>query len=110
MITPRHGGAVPTGPGRSGGRHEAASRRSPAMRRLVQSWSRGAGRGRDGQPRGRHQLRPMVLALEGRALLATMITVDNPTDMHVEGKTDLREAIAHANTEGGDTIVFDATV
>src|SRR5262249_23491499 len=35
----------------------------------------------------------------------------NPTDTHVAGQTDLREAIAQANANAGpDTIVFDSTV
>ena len=37
--------------------------------------------------------------------------VNNPTDTHVAGQTDLREAIALANAiVGANTITFDATV
>src|SRR5258708_359831 len=40
-----------------------------------------------------------------------VIVVNNPTDTPVAGQTDLREAIAQANTNGGDeTILFDTTV
>jgi hypothetical protein len=56
------------------------------------------------------RLRPMVMALEGRALLSTIV-VDNPTDTPLTGQTDLRQAINQANADGGgDTIVFDAKV
>jgi len=40
-----------------------------------------------------------------------LIVVDNPTDTPVASKTDLRQAIAQANTNGGaETIEFDTTV
>ena len=58
--------------------------------------------------RGRLRLRPTVMALEGRTLLATIV-VNNPTDTPVPGETDLRDAITQANTDGGDdTIVFSS--
>jgi hypothetical protein len=48
------------------------------------------------------------MALEGRALLSTIV-VNNPTDNPVPGQTDLREAITQANTDSGaDTIVFSS--
>ena len=56
----------------------------------------------------RRRLRPSVLALEGRTLLSTIV-VNNPTDIPVTGQTDLRQAIAQANSDGGgDTIVFSS--
>ena len=55
-------------------------------------------------------MRPTFLELEGRALLSTIV-VNNPTDTPVAGKTDLRQAIALANTNGGaESITFDKTV
>jgi hypothetical protein len=55
-------------------------------------------------------MRPTFLELEGRALLSTIV-VNNPTDTPVAGETDLRQAIALANTNGGaETITFDKTV
>ncbi len=55
-------------------------------------------------------VRPTCLELEGRALLSTIV-VNNPTDTPVAGETDLRQAIALANTNGGaETITFDKTV
>ena len=53
------------------------------------------------------RLRPAVVALEGRTLLSTIV-VDNPTDKPVTGQTDLRQAIAYAETlPGPSTITFD---
>jgi predicted outer membrane repeat protein len=47
----------------------------------------------------------MAMALEGRAVLSTIV-VNNPTDTPVTGETDLRQAIAQANADtGADTIV-----
>ena len=41
----------------------------------------------------------------------SQLVVNNPTDTHVAGQTDLREAIALANAiVGANTITFDATV
>ena len=41
----------------------------------------------------------------------SQLVVNNPTDTHVAGETDLREAIALANSiAGANTITFDATV
>ena len=60
--------------------------------------------------RRRWRLRPALLELEGRALLSTIV-VNNPTDTPIAGKTDLRQAIVQANTNGGaETITFDKTV
>jgi Bacterial Ig-like domain (group 3) len=59
------------------------------------------------------RLRPGLLELESRQLLAQLppIVVNNPTDTPIAGQIDLRQAIAEANTNGGDsTITFDATV
>jgi hypothetical protein len=54
-----------------------------------------------GQP-----LRPTVMVLEDRRLLSTF-TVNNYTDKPVNGETDLRQAIASANsTTGANTIEF----
>jgi CSLREA domain-containing protein len=56
------------------------------------------------------RVRLALEALENRCCPST-ITVNNPTDTHVAGQTDLREAIAQANANAGaDTIVFDSTV
>ena len=69
-------------------------------------------RGGRGTFRGRQRwrIRPALLELEGRALLSTIV-VNNPTDTPVAGKTDLRQAITLANTNGGaETITFDKTV
>ena len=50
------------------------------------------------------------MELEARTLLSTIV-VNNPTDTPVAGETDLRQAIVHANTNGGaETITFDKTV
>jgi hypothetical protein len=50
----------------------------------------------------------MVMVLESRALLSTIV-VNNPTDTPVTGQTDLRQAIAQANRDGGgDTIEFSS--
>ena len=55
-------------------------------------------------------MRPTLLELEARTLLSTIV-VNNPTDTPVAGETDLRQAIALANTNGGaETITFDKTV
>ena len=60
--------------------------------------------------RRRWQMRPTLLVLEDRKLLSAIV-VNNPTDMPVIGRTDLRQAIVEANTNGGDqTITFDETV
>ncbi len=60
--------------------------------------------------RQRWRMRPTFLELEGRALLSTIV-VNNPTDTPVAGETDLRQAIALANTNGGaESITFDKTV
>ena len=60
--------------------------------------------------RRRWRIRPTLLELEGRTLLSTIV-VNNPTDTPVAGKTDLRQAIVQANTNGGaETITFDKTV
>ena len=69
-------------------------------------------RGRRGRFHGRQRwrMRPTFLELEGRALLSTIV-VNNPTDTPVAGKTDLRQAIALANTNGGaESITFDKKV
>ena len=51
------------------------------------------------------RLRPMVMALEGRALLSTL-TVSSTND---SGAGSLRAAVAQANSDnGGDTIVFSS--
>jgi hypothetical protein len=58
-----------------------------------------------------HRFRPAVEVLEDRWVPSAPIVVNNPTDTPVVGLTDLRQAIAQANTSGGDqTIVFDSTV
>ena len=60
--------------------------------------------------RRRWRIRPTLLELETRTLLSTIV-VNNPTDTFVAGKTDLRQAIIQANTNGGtETITFDKTV
>ncbi len=60
--------------------------------------------------RQRWRVRPTLMALEDRRLLST-IAVNNPTDTPVVGKIDLRQAIALANTTGGnETITFDKMV
>jgi hypothetical protein len=59
-------------------------------------------------PRSRARLRPALMALEDRQLLANYI-VTNPTDTPVAGETDLRQAIAEANSERGfNTITFSS--
>ena len=62
--------------------------------------------------RDRRRMRPNLMALEDRQLLSTIpIVVNNPTDSPVAGQTDLRQAIAAANsTVGASTITFDSTV
>jgi hypothetical protein len=60
--------------------------------------------------RQRRRLQPTLMALEERSLLSTIV-VNNPTDTPVVGQIDLRQAIALANTNGGnETITFDKTV
>jgi hypothetical protein len=60
--------------------------------------------------RRRWQSQPVLLELEARTLLSTIV-VNNPTDTPVAGKTDLRQAIVQANANGGaETITFDKTV
>src|SRR5262249_4310013 len=54
--------------------------------------------------------RPTLEMLEDR-WVPSNIVVNNPTDTPIAGQTDLRQAIAQANTNGGDeTITFDSTV
>jgi hypothetical protein len=48
-----------------------------------------------------HRFRPAVEVLEDRLVPSATIVVNNPTDTHMAGQTDLREAIAQANTNGG---------
>ena len=63
---------------------------------------RWGGIGADARRRRRERrLRPTLWALEQRALLSTTITVDNLTDTPAPGQTDLRQAIARANMDGG---------
>ena len=79
------------------------------MSHILKRDQRRGGRGRF-HGRQRWRMRPTFLELEGRALLSTIV-VNNPTDTPVAGKTDLRQAIALANTNGGaETITFDKTV
>jgi hypothetical protein len=60
--------------------------------------------------RQRWRMQPTLLVLEDRRLLSTIV-VNNPTDTPATGQTDLRQAIAAANTAGGaNTIDFDSTV
>jgi fibronectin-binding autotransporter adhesin len=55
------------------------------------------------------RVRPILEALEIRYVPS--IVVNNPTDTAVAGETDLRQAIAQANTSGGaETITFDPMV
>ncbi len=55
------------------------------------------------------RVRPILEALEDRCVPS--IVVNNPTDTAVAGETDLRQAIAQANTdEGAETITFDPMV
>src|SRR6516165_721964 len=55
------------------------------------------------------QVRPALEVLEDRWVPS--IIVNNPTDTPVAGETDLRQAIAQANSNGGDqTITFDPIV
>jgi parallel beta-helix repeat protein len=59
-------------------------------------------------PARRRRWRPAVIELERRELLSTIV-VNNPTDTPVANQTDLRQAIAQANSDGGgDTIVFSS--
>ena len=59
-------------------------------------------------PARRRRWRPAVMPLERRELLSTIV-VNNPTDAPVVNQTDLRQAIAQANSDGGgDTIVFSS--
>jgi hypothetical protein len=70
--------------------------------------SRGNGRKRAGF---QVSLAPAIVSLEDRILLSASIVVNNPTDTPVAGLTDLREAIAQANNNGGNqAITFDAIV
>ena len=79
------------------------------MSHILKRDQRRGGRGRF-HGRQRWRMRPTCLELEGRALLSTIV-VNNPTDTPVAGETDLRQAIALANTNGGaETITFDKTV
>ena len=79
------------------------------MSHILKRDQRRGGRGRF-HGRQRWRMRPTFLELEGRALLSTIV-VNNPTDTPVAGETDLRQAIALANTNGGaETITFDKTV
>ncbi len=79
------------------------------MSHILKRDQRRGGRGRF-HGRQRWRMRPTFLELEGRALLSTIV-VNNPTDTPVAGKTDLRQAIALANTNGGaESITFDKTV
>ena len=79
------------------------------MSHILKRDQRSGGRGRF-HGRQRWRMRPTFLELEGRALLSTIV-VNNPTDTPVAGKTDLRQAIALANTNGGaETITFDKKV
>jgi hypothetical protein len=56
------------------------------------------------------RIRPTLMALENRRLLSTIV-VNNPTDTPKTDQIDLRQAIALANTNGGnETIVFDSKV
>ena len=82
------------------------------MPKLTRSWVRRLFR--RSAPATPRQARPPVRlaleALEDRWVPSTIV-VNNPTDTPVAGETDLRQAIAQANTAGGDqTITFDKTV
>ena len=72
---------------------------------------RSAGRGIvASRQRQRWRMQPTLLVLEDKRLLSTIV-VNNPTDTPKTGQTDLRQAIALANTNGGtETITFDKTV
>ena len=60
--------------------------------------------------RAKQQVRPVVETLEDRTLPSNIV-VNNPTDTPVAGETDLRQAIAQANANGGnETITFDPAV
>ena len=79
------------------------------MSHILKRDQRRGGRGRF-HGRQRWRMRPTCLELEGRALLSTIV-VNNPTDTPVAGETDLRQAIALANTNGGaESITFDKKV
>jgi hypothetical protein len=79
------------------------------MSHILKRDQRKGGRGRF-HGRQRWRMRPTFLELEGRALLSTIV-VNSPTDTPVVGETDLRQAIALANTNGGaESITFDKTV
>src|SRR5271163_2643942 len=57
-----------------------------------------------------HRSRPALEVLEDRWVPSTFV-VNNPTDTSVAGETDLRQAIASANsTPGANTVTFDSTV
>ena len=80
------------------------------MSRLSSIRNRFASRDRRAVRLASSRLRPMLMALEERKLLSAIV-VTNPTDTHVDGQIDLREAIDQANTDGeADTITFDSTV
>ena len=79
---------------------------------LTQSWIRTLFARRVTRPIRKKPLRARLVleALEERWVLSPIV-VNNPTDMPVMGQIDLRQAIAQANTNGGDqTITFDRTV
>ncbi len=73
-------------------------------------WKASLGGERSGH-RGRHRLRPSVLPLEERQLMAvavSAIVVNNPTDTTITGETSLRQAIQSDTT--GLPIIFDSSV
>ena len=79
------------------------------MSHILKRDQRSGGRGRF-HGRQRWRMRPAFLELEGRALIHEIV-VNNPTDTPVAGETDLRQAIALANTNGGaESITFGKTV
>src|SRR5262249_26390324 len=58
------------------------------------------------EARKRRRMQPTLMVLEDRKPLSSII-VNNPTDTPVMGRIDLRQAIAQANTTGGEqTITF----
>ena len=60
---------------------------------------------------GSRSLLPSLLRLEDRALLSTLIVVNNPTDAAVANEIDLRQAIDEANSDGtANSIEFDPGV
>jgi hypothetical protein len=61
------------------------------------------------------RLRPALMALEDRRLPSGIFNLDtlvvnNPTDTHVDGQLDLREAIKMANDANGDTTIKFSSV